>query len=250
MFTMKNKGLKIKKVSTVDLISEEMKKLILNGTWALNEKIPSESELAETFGVNRFTVRMALQKLNILGVLETKTGDGSYVCPFDFEKHMRQISDFYLTPKLLDDITEFRKIIEVECARLAMERATPEDLEILRKHCENFERHMVSYVKLREGSPKALTYLHTLTDCDLELHSHMCSMSHNDLLIYAFSTAKEPIREFMLTVGYNRVENANFRIGDISVRDHWGIYSSIKNKDFETCRKILVNMSDYQVAEH
>ena len=99
---------KIKKVSTVDLITEKMKTFILDGTWALNKKIPSESELANIFGVNRFTVRMALQKLNIIGVLETKAGDGTYVRSFDFEKHMEQIYDFYMTPKLLDDITEFR----------------------------------------------------------------------------------------------------------------------------------------------
>ncbi len=237
---------KIKKVSTVDLITEKMKTFILDGTWALNKKIPSESELANIFGVNRFTVRMALQKLNIIGVLETKAGDGTYVRSFDFEKHMEQIYDFYMTPKLLDDITEFRVIIEVECARLAILRATPAELEILRQHCEKYEKYMAGYTASAPGSPEAAGLLKNLVRCDLELHSHLCSMSHNDLLIYAFSTAKEAIREFMITVAYKRIENPAFRKAKTSVKAHWDIYNSIKNKNFETCRKILTGMVNYK----
>jgi GntR family transcriptional regulator, transcriptional repressor for pyruvate dehydrogenase complex len=247
---MKNTGSKIKKVSTVDLVGEEMKRFILDGTWELNKKIPSEIELADYFGVNRFTVRTALHKLNMIGVLETKVGDGSYVRSFDFAKHMKEISEFYLTPKLLDDITEFRTLVEVECARLAIQRATPEELEILRGYCESFEKNIVHYTNSPAGSAEAVTYLNNLTDCDLELHSHICSMSHNDLLIYAFSTAKEAIREFMLTVGYRRIENLIFRESKTSIKQHWGIYNAIKDKDFETCREILVNMIDYHNTEY
>ncbi|WP_339228041.1 FCD domain-containing protein [Oceanobacillus sp. FSL K6-2867] len=242
---MKNTSSKIKKVSTVDLVCEEMKKFILDSTWTLNEKIPSESELADYFGVNRFTVRMALQKLNMIGILETKVGDGSYVRSFDFDKHMREISEFYMTPKLLDDITEFRTVVEVECARLAIQRATPEEIEILGEYCGQFEKHIVNYINSPAGSAEAVTHLDKLTDCDLDLHSHICSMSHNDLLIYAFSTAKEAIREFMLTVGRKRIENLIFRESKTSIIQHWGIYNAIKDGDFESCRKILVNMIDY-----
>lgn len=242
---MKKNDSKIKKVSTVDLIGEKMKNFILDGTWPLNEKIPSEGELANTFGVNRFTVRMALQKLNMIGVLETRAGDGTYVRSFDFEKHMRQIYEFYMTPKLLDDITEFRTAIEVECVRLAIQRATPEDLEKLHQYCQQFEENMVKYSKLPAGSPEAVAFLNALTSCDLELHSHLCSMSHNELLIFAFSTAKEAIREFMLTMGYKRIEEPTFRESKASIKAHWGIYHAIKDKDFETCRKILTNMVDY-----
>ena len=104
----KTNSLKIRKMSAPDLVCNEMKDLIFQGIWEENKKIPSEGELAETFGVNRFTVRMALQKLNVLGVLDTRMGDGTYVCSFDFDKHMQNISEFYMTPDLLDDVAEFR----------------------------------------------------------------------------------------------------------------------------------------------
>ena len=71
--------LKIKKKSTADLVCEKMKSMISNGTWQYYQKIPSESDLAEMFGVNRLTVRIALQRLNALGILDTRVGDGTYV---------------------------------------------------------------------------------------------------------------------------------------------------------------------------
>ena len=73
------KDLRIKKTSAADLVCARMREMVIDGTWPVNEKIPSEGKLAETFGVNRLTVRNALQRLNALGVLKTHVGDGTYV---------------------------------------------------------------------------------------------------------------------------------------------------------------------------
>ena len=69
------KDIRIKKVSAADMVFDKMKEFILNGTWPLHEKVPSEGELAEAFGVNRLTVRIALQRLNALGILDTRVGE-------------------------------------------------------------------------------------------------------------------------------------------------------------------------------
>lgn len=57
---------------------------------------PSESDLADLFGVNRLTVRLALQKLNTLGILDTRVGDGTYVCAF-------VLKNTFLTSLILHD---------------------------------------------------------------------------------------------------------------------------------------------------
>ena len=62
-------GEKIKKESAVDKLCSILREQILSGTWRTNEKIPTEHELAERFGLNRMTVRAALQRLNALGIL-------------------------------------------------------------------------------------------------------------------------------------------------------------------------------------
>ncbi|POP33877.1 FadR family transcriptional regulator [Lactonifactor longoviformis] len=241
----KTKDLKIRKMSAPDLVCKEMKALISQGIWEENKKIPSEGELAETFGVNRFTVRMALQKLNTLGVLDTRMGDGTYVCSFDFDKHMQNISEFYMTPDLLNDVAEFRAIIEVECARLAILRATEEDLLQLKRCCEVFEKDITAYVNAPRGSRNRELFYEKFNDSDIEIHTQLCKMSHNDLLIYAFSTAKEAIREHMYTIGHQRVIHLEPGEDIGSVKNHWEIYHAIEKKDFDMCRSLLIDMIDY-----
>ena len=77
---------KVKTISANEQVYEYIKDAIINGEWKEGEKIPSETKLAETFEVNRLTVRMALKRLTALGVLETRTGDGTYVKGFRFRE--------------------------------------------------------------------------------------------------------------------------------------------------------------------
>lgn len=56
--------MKIKKVSASEQVCEAIQDQISAGVWKVGDKLPSESDLAAKFGVNRLTVRMALQKLN------------------------------------------------------------------------------------------------------------------------------------------------------------------------------------------
>lgn len=239
-----NTNTKIKKNSAPELVCEKMEEFITQGTWKVNEKVPSEADLAEMFGVNRFTVRMALQKLNTLGVLETRMGDGTYVRSFDFRKHLQDIYHFYMTPKLLEDVSEFRAIIEVECARLAVKRRTAEDLAELEKCCKTFEACITAYVNAKNEPEKRSCFFEKFNDDDIALHTQLCKMSHNELLIYAYSTAKEAIRQQMLTIGYKRVMDLNPGDEIISVNSHWRIYHAIEKRDFRTCKKVLTEMID------
>ena len=238
------KNLKIKRNSAPDLVCEKMEEFISQGIWKENEKIPSEAELAEMFGVNRFTVRMALQKLNTLGILDTHIGDGTYVRSFSLEKHLENIYQFYTTPELLNDVAEFRTVIEVECARLAIKRHTPEELEELKNYCEIFEKDITAYVNAKDNQLKRQLYFERYVDVDVDLHTQLCKMSHNDLLIYAYTTAKEAIRQQMLSFGVKRISDLNPGDEIISVKSHWTIYHAIAKKDFRTCKKILSDMID------
>ena len=118
-----DKSLKIEKISAPDMVCEKIKEQIQSGVWRIYEKIPSENEMAGIFGVNRLTVRLALQKLNTLGIVETRVGDGTYVRSFDFDTLLQEISEFYISSEMLNDVSEFRMLLEIECARLAVQRA-------------------------------------------------------------------------------------------------------------------------------
>ena len=64
-------------------LAEDLKRMILDGGIQAGERLPSENELAEMFNVSRITIRQALQKLSVLGLVETRFGEGSFVKTFD-----------------------------------------------------------------------------------------------------------------------------------------------------------------------
>lgn len=53
--------------------------LLESRAWKVGDKLPSERELVGTFGVGRSAVREALKSLSLLGLLEIRQGDGTYV---------------------------------------------------------------------------------------------------------------------------------------------------------------------------
>ena len=66
-----------KKVS--DEVFEQIKAMIASGNWKPGDKLPSEKELTELFGVSRVTIREALKKLASYNIIETSQGRGSFI---------------------------------------------------------------------------------------------------------------------------------------------------------------------------
>ncbi|HBD86794.1 MAG TPA: hypothetical protein DC001_05140 [Clostridiales bacterium] len=226
-------NMRIKKVSASEMVCEALQMQISSGEWKVGDRLPSESDLAKTFGVNRLTVRMALQKLNALGVLETRTGSGTYVIAFDFESYLQSASRFYEQTGLLDAVCEFRNHMEIECARLAMERATEEDLETLKdlavQHRVEWEDH--------DGTNHE-NWCRRVALADLKFHEQVCRMSHNPLFTYAFAVAREPTHEYILFCVSKWSAGAAQKFTLDHRRDvHYSIYEAIKEKDFEGCKK-------------
>lgn len=228
------KNLKIKKVSAADMVCSKMKDLVVKGEWAVGDKIPSESDLAESFGVNRLTVRIALQRLNALGILETRVGDGSYVRSFDFSNHIAEISDFFVNQKILHDTQEYRWIIQSAAVKLAVQRQTPEVLEKLRQCCQDFEEEVARYYSLK-GSEQKRTSLEKTVDVGLQFHALLCELSDNELICLAFSICKAPIRKHMLVNATERVNNPAGQKSTVWIKKYWGIYNALKDKDEKAC---------------
>lgn len=107
---------KLKKIKTESLRSQVYMQLKsqLNGVWKAGEKLPSESELCDTFGVSRVTVRAAIQQLEILGLIETQHGGGNFVRDFSTINALDTLHPLIQISENQDIITvlEYRKIIE------------------------------------------------------------------------------------------------------------------------------------------
>ena len=131
--TPAGRRMKIVKVSIVDQVCDAVKKDIMNGTWKAGEKIPSESELAEQFGVNRLSVRMALQKLNTLGLIETRVGEGSFVRDFSLGPFLSEISFIYSSDEKYREVRQLRELLEGDSINIAIQSATQEEIDELKQ---------------------------------------------------------------------------------------------------------------------
>ena len=60
-------------------VADQILASIRDGSLAPGERLPSEAKLAELTGVGRTSVREALAALRLMGVVETRVGDGTYV---------------------------------------------------------------------------------------------------------------------------------------------------------------------------
>jgi len=57
-------------------VSEQIKQFIIERKLMPGDRLPTENQLAETFGISRLSVREATKTLEFLGIVESKTGVG------------------------------------------------------------------------------------------------------------------------------------------------------------------------------
>ena len=127
---------KLKRVKTESLRSQvysQLKSQLMAGVWKVGEKLPSENELCHSFGVSRVTVRAAIQQLEIIGLVETRHGEGNFVRDFSSISAVDAFHPLIQISENQDIITvlEYRKIIEKGAVGLAVPRITKKDIEYL-----------------------------------------------------------------------------------------------------------------------
>src|SRR4051794_21310964 len=116
---------KITRTTLTSDIYAQLVSHLINGVWSEGERIPPERELGVHLGVGRTSLREALKALEIMGMIETRLGDGTYVC---------NRSEFLSRPLLwaimgsdssdASELIEARRFIESELVGLAASRAT------------------------------------------------------------------------------------------------------------------------------
>lgn len=229
------KSMKITHVSAVDQVCDRLKQSILSDEWLVDSKLPSEGDLAELYGVNRLTVRMALQKLSTLGVVETRAGDGTYVRDFSLANIFNEVSDFF-GKKTFEEIYGLRMLIEVECCRLAIINATQQELDHLKTHLDRYLSAKERYRKIDK-----VEYFQALVDEDLLFHYHICRMSHNSVYADLFFVTRNIIRQYLTQI----IPEKNSLWLQNKYKDdpdsHVIIYNALCQRDFEACKEGYVD---------
>lgn len=126
----------IEKQRVAEEIAGQLRDLILTGEYVPGDKLPPERHLAKELGVNRSSLREALKKLEHLGLVKIRQGDGTRVQDFmrtggiDLVSHLLPLAQGG-NLDIITDVLEFRRIYGREVARLAAVRCDARDLEKL-----------------------------------------------------------------------------------------------------------------------
>ncbi|HEX7745820.1 MAG TPA: FadR/GntR family transcriptional regulator [Micromonosporaceae bacterium] len=158
---------------------DQLRQRIDDGTWPIGVKIPTEPQLVETLGVGRNTVREAVRALVHAGVLECRQGSGTYVVSTD---ELTGPVTRRLAMAERSDTIEVRRAFEVEAARLAALRRTPEDLAALD---EGLARREAGW---RSGR------LDEFVEADAALHTLIMAAAHNAMLADLYATVGAAMR--------------------------------------------------------
>lgn len=114
----------------VDDVVRHLQQEISLGRWAAGSRLPAETELTQSLGVSRTTLREAVAALSHAGLLDVRRGDGTYVRP---GVHPAESLDQRLRRAAILHVYEVRRALEVEAARLAAERRSTGDVATLRR---------------------------------------------------------------------------------------------------------------------
>lgn len=167
-------------VRPYEQIVEQIEGAIRDNRYPRGAKLPTERELAESFGVSRSVVREAIKVLATSGLVESRQGSGTYVSNNPIPTITRAFT-LSVSPdaESLDHIFEFRRMLEVEAARLAAQRRSDDDLAAMSAAIDEFD-------------PETdLDDFQLFASSDFAFHSAVARASKNPYLAIAVTTARD-----------------------------------------------------------
>ncbi|MDC7244507.1 MAG: GntR family transcriptional regulator [Sphaerochaetaceae bacterium] len=214
-----------RRLSSVEIVVEKIKELLIRQSLKPGDMIPSETVLAENLKVGRGSVREAIKILSAYGVLEIRRGSGTFVATASnkklFDAHLYQI---LVQERDYESLTQVRQLLEEGIVRLVIEHASDEDLKVLDRTMNSFLKELrsdqVSFEKANEY--------------DIEYHHQLGNLTHNpiieriyDFVIELFTPTINPIHAGVYEAHeslHNAVMNRNIDEAILCVHTHTDIW--------------------------
>lgn len=115
-------------------IVKQLREMITIDGLQSGDKIPSERELSERLNFGRSSVREALRALELLGLIETRRGEGTFIRDFRGNHLVQLLSTFILQDeKAKRDVFETKNYIEMDCLRLALQKIDDKNIAFLKE---------------------------------------------------------------------------------------------------------------------
>lgn len=192
-----------------DRVTNQLMGLIRERGYNPGDKLPNEYELSALLGVSRNTVREALRSLASRNILDIRQGAGTFISQkkgvaddplgFSFMEDQR---------KLVEDLMQIRYIIEPQIAALAAQNATPQDIEILGKLCNEVEE------LIDKGQD--------FTQKDRDFHAQLAACTHNMVMSNLIPVICEGVTVFSSAVAESEFAQ--------TVKSHREIFDAVRER--------------------
>ncbi len=192
--------------------------LIRKGEFPNGTRLPPERDLAEQLGVSRASLREALSALQILGLVETRPGQGSFVCAGKVPSLLQfDTSWLYEEEESPFAILQARKTVEPYIAALAAHQRSEESLKRLDEILDSVE---------------ADPYDHTIfTEGDRKFHKAIAEATGNPVLVSMMSIVHELMgHKLWLTLMMSSTLATKGRVQE-ALAEHRKVYEAIKAQD-------------------
>jgi len=215
-------GPQIRRVAISNEVISRFKDLIARGVFPPGSKLPPERELASALAVSRPTLRQALRALQILGVIRSRQGSGSYLAE-SAPDLLREPLEFALALKGVakTDLFETRCTLEVRLASLAAERRTKTDLQAMRD----------ALAEMRESFSNPDEW------CRREIHFHDC------IVLAARNAVMTTVMEMLSRMLMQSRRETVRMLTDYaaSYRSHEDVFVEIEKQDAEAAARAMTN---------
>ncbi len=222
-------NLKIRRERLYQQVADSVEELIDSGSVKPGDQLPSERSLAATLGVGRGVIREALKVLEARGLVSIKPGEGIFVSEIDTDMVSNQLDRFLrMGSTSTDDLGEVRRILEIEIAGLAAQRAEAEDLEAMKQAITAMEASILS----PEGFIAA----------DQGFHIALAKATKNELLPLLMGVFVDRLQESM---------QKNFQVRGAPERGqvwHKAIYDAVLSGNVDAAKESMA-MHLHQVEE-
>jgi len=227
--TIRLKPIARKRIS--DHVFDQLRKLIFSGELKSGQKVMTERELADALDVSRNSVREAINKLVIMGLVEQRQGQGTFVCSVEDAVKIPLGTVMEAQEASLVDLLELRLGIECNAAAMAARRATDEDLAAMEAALDEM---------IADTATGGLG-----TGSDLSFHMAIAAATKNPMQIYIMKNVVDflhiGIRENLIHL-YEKPENIS-----TILEQHQAIYQAIRSGNPDTAFQAMKNHIDFVI---
>jgi GntR family transcriptional regulator, transcriptional repressor for pyruvate dehydrogenase complex len=197
-----------------DQIAARLIALITDRQLTAGDRLPPERELAATMRVSRSSLREALRALAMVGVVEMRQGDGTYLTSLETEQLLRPVSlVLSLSDSSLAELFEARKLVEPGLAALAAHRISAAAAAEL---CSR-----------ADATAAALDDAEAFMWADIELHALIAKAAENAVLCRLLDSIAS------MGIASRRRTGRLAAVREQSARDHREIAAAIAARDEE-----------------